>query len=146
VRQAAGFRGPIEYRYQLQVEDAELISRAAHVVFVDACAERLPGGYEWRVCRPARRFAFSTHALEPGTVLKLCQDLYDVEPTAWLLAIEGSRFTLGAELSQQAGRNLLRSLEAFARVLSQARSDRCGQGDLTKLIRPTGPAGSVTPG
>ena len=114
VRQAAGFRGPIEYRYQLQVEDAELISRAPRVVFVDACAERLPGGYEWRACQRARHFEFSTHALEPGTVLKLCHDLYGAGPAALLLAIEGARWALGSGLSRRAERNLRRALDAFA--------------------------------
>ena len=114
VRQEAGFRGPIEYRYQLQVEDAALISRVPSVVFVDACAERLAGGFEWRACQPARHFEFSTHELEPGTVLKLCRDLYGTQPTAWVLAIEGARWALGAGLSPSAERNLRQTLQAFA--------------------------------
>ena len=124
VRQATGFRGPIEYRYQRQVEDAELVSRVSHVVFVDACAEGLPGGFEWRTCRPAPRFEFSTHELGPGTVLKLCRDLYGAEPGALLLAIEGRNWALGAGLSRHAQCNLKRALEAFGMGLGSVHPEK----------------------
>jgi Ni,Fe-hydrogenase maturation factor len=41
----AGFEGAMEYRYQLQVEDAELISRYSQVIFVDASKTDLSNGF-----------------------------------------------------------------------------------------------------
>ena len=39
IEQDALFDGRIEYRYQLQVEDAALVRDAARIVFVDACLQ-----------------------------------------------------------------------------------------------------------
>ena len=97
-----GFGGDCEYRYQLQVEDAERISHADAVLFVDASRESLMGGFELRECQPRRRFEFSTHALAPEAVLQLCQSLYGRHPRARVLAIEGRSWDLGAPLSAAA--------------------------------------------
>lgn len=113
------FAGPCEYHYQLQVEDAERVSRAQHVVFVDASRETLPGGFAWRACRAERRFEFSTHALAPGAVLQLCESLYGRAPRADVLAIEGREWELGADLSAAAQRHLRDALQFFReRVLA----------------------------
>jgi hypothetical protein len=103
----------MEYRYQLQIEDAERISRESRVVFVDASVESLPGGFEWRRCAPWGTMEFTSHALTASAVLRLCEQLYGRSPRAHLLAIEGSEWGLGAGLSATAKRNLTAALGFF---------------------------------
>ena len=55
-----------EYRYQLQVEDAELIARYDIVVFADASHQELDGGFELRRCISASHSYFTTHAQSPA--------------------------------------------------------------------------------
>jgi hydrogenase maturation protease len=101
----------LEYRYQLQVEDAELISGYDEVIFVDAMAQSLPDGFSFTRCVPEQSSSFTTHRLAPGTVLWLCGDLFQVMPDAYVMAIEGKQFELGQPLSEAAQRNLSRAKE-----------------------------------
>jgi hydrogenase maturation protease len=112
------FRGRVEYRYQLQVEDAALVAEADQVVFVDAYRGELPGGVRWQACMPSADFQFSTHALPPRAVLSLCEDLYPGTPPAVLLMIQGDAWELETGLSPAAKSRLERALEAFRAHLS----------------------------
>lgn len=105
----------VEYRYQLQVEDADLIARFEEVIFVDAYKGELPGGYTWEPLMPLLEFGFSTHALAPGAILALCQTLYTKCPQAWLIAIAGEAWELEPSLSEAAGKNLENALAAWSR-------------------------------
>jgi hydrogenase maturation protease len=100
------FQGEIHFRFQLQVEDAELISNADRVVFVDAHKGKLENGFELQPCFPSREFHFSTHAIAPSSILYLCNDVYDRLPEAWLLIIEGMEWGIGEGLSRDALRHL----------------------------------------
>lgn len=113
LRQEPSFSGRLEYRYQLQVEDAALASHAGRVVFVDASARDLPGGFRWRPCMPSPDFEFTTHALPPQAILQLCRELYGRTPRADLLEIQGHCWELGAGLSPEAERALERALRFF---------------------------------
>lgn len=103
----------IAYRYQLQIEDAELISRHSAVLFVDATEEVLPAGFEWRECPPKSRFDYSSHALAPETITGLCQQLYNATPQAHVLAIQGIEWGLREGLSPEGRQNLLKALAFF---------------------------------
>ncbi len=105
----------IEYRYQLQVEDADLIARFEEVVFVDAFKGSLSEGYALTPLPPALEFGFSTHALAPGAILALCQTLYSDSPNAWLMAIAGEAWELETGLSEAASKNLDCALAAWSR-------------------------------
>ena len=98
------------YRFQLQPEDAASLSQAREVVFVDATARELPNGFAWTAARPESAAAFSTHRLEPGAVLYLCDQLYDRCPEARLLVIQGYNWSIGEGLSSAALRNLDRAV------------------------------------
>jgi hydrogenase maturation protease len=116
--QARGrYNGSMEYRYQLQIEDAERISRERGVLFVDAGIGPLPGGLQWRRCKPTCSSEFTSHALAPGVVLQLCQRYYGRSPQARLLVIEGREWGLGADLSVVAERNLAAALDCFETFL-----------------------------
>lgn len=98
-------------RFQLQVEDAELISHFDEVLFVDACIDELSDGYELRSVLPAEEFAFTTHALAPETVLHLCQKVYGAVPITNLLVIQGYDWELKEGLSSAAYKNLQKVLK-----------------------------------
>ena len=100
------FQGTLAFRYQLQIEDADLLRTYHRVIFVDASKEDLPTGVAWSPLEAAGEVAFSTHALSPGTVLRLAEELYDVRPEAWTLAIAGKEWELCIGLSEVAERHL----------------------------------------
>lgn len=109
----AAFTGRAEYRYQLQVEDAALIRRAARVVFVDSYDGELPDGFRWQPCEPSEAFEFTTHVLPPRAILYYCQDLYGETPPADVLMIQGTTWDLGSGLSGEAEDRLQRALRFF---------------------------------
>jgi hydrogenase maturation protease len=113
IQQEPGVTGQLEYRYQLNVEDAALVSKARRVVFVDSCREELERGFEWKTCAPAEDFEFTTHVLPPRAVLWYCRDLYGKAPPAHLLMIQGHCWDLQTGLSTAAERGLERALAFF---------------------------------
>jgi hydrogenase maturation protease len=114
------FSGQAEYRYQLQVEDAALASTAERLVFVDACRDDLEGGYRWTICAPLSDFQFTTHTLPPGAVMHYCKTLFEREPMAHLLEIQGFRWDLRVGLSRPAEANLERALAFFRQKILDA--------------------------
>lgn len=113
IEQRRLFDGEIHYRYQLQVEDAELVSKAGLVIFVDAYHGELSEGYRWEKIIPAILFEFSTHALSPASVLYLSRELYGSEPEAWILMIEGREWELVQGLSPSALQHLENAITFF---------------------------------
>jgi hydrogenase maturation protease len=107
------FRGDIVYRYQLQVEDALLIADQPTVVFVDACREELPAGFDLTPLHPAADFGVTTHQLSPATVLSLAKQLYNAHPQAYLLKIMGVEWGLKRGLSER-GRQCLNQALVFS--------------------------------
>jgi hydrogenase maturation protease len=94
------FPGDTLLRYQLQVEDADLIAEYNQVIFVDAFKGKLNEGFSYKKCNPAKQFAFTTHRLAPETVVYLCQELYQKNPEAYLLLINGEKWELEIGLSE----------------------------------------------
>ena len=113
IQQEAAFDGGVEYRYQLQVEDAALISEMEHVIFIDSYRGELPNGFKLARCEPLSEFAFTTHVLPPGAVLFLCQDLYGRLPRADVLMIQGTSWDLQIGMSPEAEKRLEGALQYF---------------------------------
>lgn len=107
------FCGTIEYRYQLQIEDAALVSQYDQVVFVDASREAAAIPFSFGTCPESPDLTFSSHALSPPVVLYLCRQLYDKVPEAWLLGIGGYEWGLESGLTHWAERNLVLALAFF---------------------------------
>jgi len=103
----------LEYRYQLQIEDAELISNYSSVIFVDATKAETQNGFEFSTCLPNERYNFSTHALEPETILYLSKKLYNHQPKASILAIQGFTWELQIGLSKKGAENLAKAITYF---------------------------------
>ena len=113
VQQETTFGGPIEYRYQLQVEDAALISDVEQVIFIDSYRGDLPNGFQLTRCEPLEEFAFTTHVLPPGAVLSLCRDIYGKSPRSDMLMIQGTSWDLRIGMSPEAERHLENALQFF---------------------------------
>ena len=103
----------LEYRYQLQIEDAELISNYDTVFFVDATKEDTKDGFYLKPCLPSERYSFSTHALEPETIMYLSRKLYDHKPDASVFAIQGYDWELKIGLSENGSSNLDKAKKYF---------------------------------
>lgn len=113
VKASTGISVVTEYRYQLQVEDAELISHYAMVVFADATEVSLPEGFEMRPCIPASHYYFSSHLQSPEAVLYLSSEIYGKVPQAFLMAITGCEWELSTSLSAMAEFHLQKAIKYF---------------------------------
>ena len=100
----------IEHRYQLQIEDALLITEYKKVIFVDASHKEYENGYSFYKCIPARTEAFTTHKLEPETVLWLANDLFNQSPEVYVMAISGVNWELHQGLTPIAQQNFERAI------------------------------------
>ena len=103
----------IEYRYQLQIEDADLISNYDKVIFIDASHDQLCSGYQVKKCEAANHYYFSSHVQCPETILYLINDLYDKFPEAYTMAISGEYWELHSGLSEKAQTNLGKAIAHF---------------------------------
>jgi hydrogenase maturation protease len=92
--------------FQLQVEHAlDLVGRR-EVVFIDAAASG-PEPFSLEPAMPLADATAMTHALSPAAVLDAFQRVGDGPlPAAFVLAVRGYQFELGAALSDAAAANL----------------------------------------
>lgn len=103
----AGFSDAVtlEANYQLNVEDALLISEYDLVIFADASVEEV-APFSVRPVMPEPHFGFSSHALNMSGVLSLCNELYGRKPRTFLLEIPGYEWEIKETLSEKAQSNL----------------------------------------
>ncbi len=113
IKQSKEFKGDIEYRYQLNIEDADVITKYRKVIFVDAHKGGLKNGFDIQKCLPKGTFEITTHSLHPGAVVYLSCGLYDWDGEAYLMTIEGHEWGLSFGLSEPAKKNLSRAWEHF---------------------------------
>jgi hydrogenase maturation protease len=113
IQNEPGFNSPVEYRYQLQVEDAAQIAPMQRVIFIDSYKGDLPGGFCWKGCQPSENFEFTTHVLPPRGVMHYCRTLFERSPRADILMIQGHEWDLRNELSVNARQNLENALAFF---------------------------------
>ena len=100
--------------FQLQVEHAlDLIGRR-EVVFIDAAASGTEP-FDFAPVHPLADASATTHALSPAAVLEAFRRVTDEPlPTAFVLAVRGYAFELGAPLSPAAAGNLDAALQLLA--------------------------------
>ncbi|WP_298370527.1 hydrogenase maturation protease [uncultured Lutibacter sp.] len=103
----------IVYKYQLMVEDAELIGDYKTVVFVDACKTELKNGFKFEKIFPSKHVSFSTHNVPPTQILNLCETFYNKKPKAYMLAVQGYLWDIEIGISKKASRNLSKSFSHF---------------------------------
>jgi hydrogenase maturation protease len=102
-----------EYRYQLQIEDAELISKYNKVFFIDASHEQIENGFSIYECLPAPTGSFTSHQLSPETVLWLAGELFNAPPKGYVIGISGINWELNHGISNEAEKNLKNALAYF---------------------------------
>jgi len=97
--------------FQLQIEHALDLTGRERILFVDASvAASAP--FAVTALQPARDASFTSHAVSPQALLQVYNDLHGTPPaSATLLAVRGSCFDLGADLSAAARRNLASALD-----------------------------------
>ncbi len=112
-RMADDTRFELQYRYQLQIEDAELISNYQRVWFIDASHEMYENGYKSEEVKPQAQHSYTSHALPPSAILQLCHDIYDSYPSAHLVGISGEDWELGNGMSEVAKMRLALAVQHF---------------------------------
>ncbi len=111
------FKGELHYRYQLNIEDAETVSNAEQVIFVDAFAGKQNKSCVFEECKLNGEITYTTHALNPEAIMALCKDVYGVKPEAYILKIKGNEWELGEGLSTKAEYNLNEALTIISKLL-----------------------------
>jgi hydrogenase maturation protease len=101
----------VEYRYQLQIEDAELIARYDSVIFADASREQLKKGFDFSQCKAESFALYTSHKLPPEHVCWLAKELYHAKVKCWVLAISGYQWELDQGLSEMAAYNFEKAME-----------------------------------
>jgi len=94
-----------EVNYQLNIEDAELISKYDIVFFVDA-VKVLDESFQLEEIEPMPGSHFTTHVLTPENILHLSNELYNSNVKAYALKILGYSWNYNEKLSPKATENL----------------------------------------
>jgi len=108
--------------YQLNIEDAEIISEKDLVIFADASTEDIED-YVLTEVTGESDVSFTTHAASPGYIVKLCQDLFTKCPKVYLLHIKGYQWEFREGLSEQAENNLQKALSFIKEYLINLQKD-----------------------
>jgi hydrogenase maturation protease len=96
--------------FQLQVEHALDLTGRRLVLFVDAHLD-CPSPWRLSVLHAETDASYSTHAISPGSVLRVYEDIKAVTPPpSFLLGVRGECFELGEPLSQNAAAYLEEAL------------------------------------
>jgi len=106
-----------ENNYQLNIEDAEAISNQDLVIFADASEEEIDDFCFSKVDGKGK-LSFTTHAASPGYIVKLCNELFQKEPTVFLLHIKGYEWEFTEEISARALENLDLAFENLKKILT----------------------------
>jgi len=99
--------------YQLQLEDADRISRKTRVLFVDATKAADVKDVQVETVAPRMDPSFTSHAVSISTILATCETCFGVVPEAQLLTIKGYAWDLKIGLTKRAVGNLTRARALF---------------------------------
>ena len=87
--------------YQLNIEDADNISKSDIVIFVDASLDA-EEPFSFERIEPSAEITFTTHAMSPESVIALCGDIYGRIPETYVLAVRGYQWEMFEGLSEKA--------------------------------------------
>jgi hydrogenase maturation protease len=122
--------------YQLQIEDAEQIKEYDLVIFTDAACE---GREPFSVARvePADGISYTTHHMEPASILGLCGQVYETVPDTWIVGIRGYSFELKEGLTDEAranAREAFNFINDIIRLIHRYKGKNMGDEQKTILI------------
>ncbi len=107
----------VDSDYQLTVEDASSVSEHDVVIFADASVNGAEPYFFERVL-PDDEFSFSSHSVEPGSVLTLAGKLFGKRPDGYALGIRGYEYNeFGERLSEKAESNLKEAITFIEKLL-----------------------------
>ena len=92
--------------YQLNIEDAEIISHYETIFFADASIEDIENVKLTEVEANNSKVEFSMHAVSPAYVLDLCNKMYGKTPKTYLLHIKGYEWEFMEKMTKEAESNL----------------------------------------
>lgn len=117
--------------YQLGFEDADLISRYARVLFIDATKD--PAVESFTLSRPEPRLdlSFTSHAISVRAILATTLQCFGQIPDTYLLAIRGYEWELQEGLTGPAESNLEESLDSILRLASRSETHVYPSGELS---------------
>ena len=95
-----------ETSFQLNIEDAETISKYDLVLFVDATIEKHIADFEIAQLKADPAVSFTMHAVSPQFIMDLCNQLFAKSPACFLLKIRGYCWEFGLPVSTRARNNL----------------------------------------
>jgi len=107
-----------ECSYQLNIEDSIAVSGYDAVIFADA-ATGSDASFKCSRLEPSLEISFTTHAMNPGSVLALCEDLFGIHVQAYMVAISGYIWNFGEGISARAVENLEAALCCVHRMIDQ---------------------------
>lgn len=99
--------------YQLNIEDAEMISHHPQVLFVDASKAEDLDSFRCNKVDAKASVSFSSHFLSMESVLALCHDIYKKKPTTYVMEIRGYEWELQQGLTKSAQNNLNQAISFF---------------------------------
>lgn len=109
----------VDSGYQLSLEDAAVIAEHDIVIFVDAAAAG-PEPFSFRRVRPKPYMSFSSHSVEPETLVAIAEELFQSRAQAFVLGIRGYEFDeFGESLSDKASHNLSAAARFFETCLRE---------------------------
>lgn len=88
--------------HQLLPEHAEILSRTARTIFVDASVGDVPPEICMEPIAPDLNAELDAHSSDPGGLLALAQLLFDGAPTAWVIQLPAADLAIGEGLSPTA--------------------------------------------
>lgn len=107
----------LDTNYQLNIEDAYLISGYDKVIFVDATIEPIESFSFTKVIPSDAKVEFTMHAVSPAFVVDLCQKIFGNTPEVWLLHLKGYNWDFEEKLSEKAKENLSAAMNFFYEII-----------------------------
>lgn len=109
----------VDSNYQLTVEDASNVADYDYVILADASVNAKEP-FEFYKLEPKLTVEFSTHSVEPASVIGLAHKLFDSKVKGFALAIRGYDFNdFGEELSVKAADNVLDAITFVKKLINE---------------------------
>ena len=115
----------VRKHYQLQLEDADLLSRTDRVLFVDATKDPSVGSFALSRPQPRMDFSFTSHAISVSAIMATCLQCFGRLPQVHVLAIRGYEWELSMGLTRRARNNLDEATAHLSLERGDRRGDAC---------------------
>ncbi len=122
-----------ESDYQLVIENAAALAEHEKVIFVDA-AVKGPESFRVKSLIPSSTISFTSHVIEPESVLAICRDTFKKVPDAWLIGVRGYEFELAEVLSERALENKHKALDFIKLLIREWKGKSMATGETGKTI------------